>query len=125
MLTGHREHLYAISQSDQAIFDRLLPVKSPLLDAIEEIDWDEFEHLIFACYTPDVGQPAYPPLRLLKIELLSFMYGLSDRQVIERSSTDLLFRYFLQLGLAAPLPDPSTLTRFRSRLGYHEKWHGT
>jgi len=117
MLTGHREHLYAISQSDQAIFDRLLPVKSPLLDALEEIDWEEFEHLIFACYTPAFGQPAYPPLRLLKIELLSFMYGLSDRQVIERSSTDLLFRYFLQIGIAAPLPDPSTLTRFRSRLG--------
>jgi len=117
MLTGHREHLYAISQSDQAIFDRLLPVKSPLLDALEEIDWEEFEHLIFACYAPAFGQPAYPPLRLLKIELLSFMYGLSDRQVIERSSTDLLFRYFLQIGIAAPLPDPSTLTRFRSRLG--------
>lgn len=117
MLTEHREHLYAISQSDQAIFDRLLPVKSPLLDALEEIDWEEFKHLIFACYTPVNGQPAYPPLRLLKIELLSFMYGLSDRQVIERSSTDLLFRYFLQIGIAAPLPDPSTLTRFRSRLG--------
>lgn len=117
MLTEHREHLYAISQSDQALFDRLLPAKSPLLDALEEIDWEEFERLVFACYTPTVGQPAYPPLRLLKIEFLSFMYGLSDRQVIDRSSTDLLFRYFLQLGLAAPLPDPSTLTRFRSRVG--------
>ncbi len=43
MLTEHREHLYAISQSDQAILDRLLPVKSPLLAALEEIDWlDEY-----------------------------------------------------------------------------------
>lgn len=117
MLTTHRELLYAISSADEAIYSRVLPAKSTLLDALDEIDWGEFEVLIAACYTPDRGQPAYPPLRLLKIELLSFLYCLSDRQVIERVQTDLLCRYFLQIGICAPLPDPSTLSRFRSRLG--------
>jgi transposase len=117
MLTKHREFLYAISSADEAIYNRVLPAKSPLLDALDEIDWDEFEALIDGCYSPDKGQPAYPPLRLLKIELLSFMYGLSDRQVIERVRTDLLCRYFLQIGICAPLPDASILSRFRSRVG--------
>ena len=117
MLTDHREHLYAISPSDLAIYDRVLPQKSLLLDALDEVDWSEFEQLVFACYVPGAGQPAYPPLRMLKIEFLSYLYGLSDRQVIERASTDILFRYFLQIGLMAPLPDPSSLTRFRARLG--------
>ena len=117
MLTDRREHLYAISPSDLAIYDRVLPQKSLLLDALDEVDWSEFEQLVFACYDPGAGQPAYPPIRMLKIEFLSYLYGLSDRQVIERASTDILFRYFLQIGLMAPLPDPSSLTRFCARLG--------
>jgi transposase len=117
MITDHREHLYEIGSSDRAIYDRVLPKKSLLLDALEVLDWDKFEKLVFACYSKEVGQPAYPPLRMLKLELLSFMYGLSDRQLIDRASTDLLFRYFLQIGVFAPLPSASSLTRFRARLG--------
>lgn len=117
MLTDHREHIYAISPSDLAIYNRVLPKKSSLLDAMEVVDWAEFEKIVNACYCQEVGQPSYPPVRMLKLELLSYIYGLSDRQVIERASTDLLFRYFLQIGLLAPLPSSSSLTRFRARLG--------
>ena len=37
--------------------------------------------------------------------------------MIDRSQTDLLFRYFLQIPLRYPLPHPTSLTRFRGRLG--------
>lgn len=117
MLASYREHLYAITPADSAIYDRVLPEKSFLLDALDELDWGHFEELVCRAYDTRMGQPSYPPLRMFKLEVLSFLYGLSDRQVIERASTDLLFRFFLQIGINAPLPHPSTLTHFRARLG--------
>ena len=117
LLTHHRDFLYKITEQDAAIYERVLPGESKLLDAAEEIDWAGFEAKLEEFYDPKMGQPAYPPLVLFKIELLRYFYNLSDRQVIDRCWTDLLFRYFLGIGIQAKLPDPSNLTRFRGRLG--------
>jgi len=54
---------------------------------------------------------------MLKLEYLRYHYNLSDRQVIDRGSTDIAFRYFLQVDVGGLLPDPSLLCRFRGRLG--------
>jgi transposase len=54
---------------------------------------------------------------MLKLEYLRYHDNLSDRQVIARAATDVAYREFLQLGLEAPLPDPSSLCHFRGRLG--------
>lgn len=117
MLTHHRDFLYKITDQDAAIYERILPRNCKLLDALEQIDWSSFESKLEEFYAPKMGQPAYPPLILFKIELLRYLFNLSDRQVIDRCWTDLLFRYFLQIGIQAKLPDPSLLTRFRGRLG--------
>jgi len=84
---------------------------------LETIDWASFEKHLEPYYNPKLGQPAYPPLIMFKIEFLRYLYNLSDRQVIERCWTDLQFRYFLKIGLTANLPDASNLPRFRGRLG--------
>lgn len=117
MLTHHRDFLYQITPSDQLIYDRVLPRDSKLLDMLDCIDWNSFETHLAPFYVKNKGQPSYPPLILFKIEFLRYLYNLSDRQVIERCWTDLQFRYFLQMGIVAKLPDPSSLTRFRGRLG--------
>lgn len=116
MLTHHRDFLYQITPSDQLIYDRVLPRDSKLLDMLDCIDWNSFEQHLAPHYNEKMGQPAYPPLVLFKIEFLRYLYNLSDRQVIERCWTDLQFRYFLQIGIVANLPDASSLTRFRGRL---------
>lgn len=54
---------------------------------------------------------------MLKLEYLRYQYNLSDRQVIERAKTDLAFRLFLQVDVYDTLVDPSSLCRFRGRLG--------
>ena len=117
MLTHHRDFLYEISPADRLIFERVLPQKSRLLDMLGVIDWASFEQHLGAYYNQKLGQPAYPPLIMFKIEFLRYFYNLSDRQVIERCWTDLQFRYFLQIGITANLPDASNLPRFRGRLG--------
>lgn len=117
MLTHDRDFLYRITEQDAAIYERVLPQESKLLDVLDAVDWSGLEAKLEKFYHPRLGQPSYPPLIMFKIEFLRYFYNLSDRQVIERCWTDLLFRYFLQIGIRTSLPDPSSLTRFRGRLG--------
>jgi transposase, IS5 family len=53
---------------------------------------------------------------MFKILLLQSWYQLSDPAMEKQLARDLLFRRFVGLGLDAPLPDYSTLWRFRELL---------
>ena len=117
MLSEDHNSLFEITVRDREIYERVLPRESKLLDTLELIDWGAFDVQLRYYYSKNLGQPAYPPLLMFKLELLRYLYNLSDRQVIDRCSTDLLFRYFLQIGITSRLPDPSSLTYFRGRIG--------
>jgi len=80
---------------DRAVFDALLPAEHPLRDMLERILWEEFTPILEGYYSPDRGQPAIKLLIILKLEFLRYVYRLSDRQVVDRGGTDVLFRYFL------------------------------
>ena len=48
-----------------------------------------------------IGRPSVPPERLLKAMLLQCLYSVrSERQLVERLDTDLLFRWFCGSGKA-------------------------
>jgi IS5 family transposase len=117
MLANHREFLAKISDHDLAIYKRVLPDRSPLLDALDMIPWDDFRPDLEKFYCRDLGQPASSVILLLKMEYLQYLYHLSDRAVVIRANTDLLFRWFLQVPIMYRLPDSSTLCRFRARIG--------
>ena len=117
MITHENDWMLDIPDSDLDIYNRLLPKKSPLLDVLELIPWESFVPELEAFYCPDMGQPARAPLIMLKLEFLRYFFHLSDRAVIARSQTDLLFRWFLQVPIRYRLPDPTSLTKFRGRLG--------
>jgi transposase, IS5 family len=80
------------------------------------VDWAAFERLLGAIYAAPVGRPSYGPLVLLKCLLLQQWYRLSDPGLEEALSDRLSFRRFVGLALADPVPDHSTLSRFRSEL---------
>lgn len=107
----------ATSEFDQRIFDQLVSPDHYLRRAREALDFEQFRPLLTKSYSPDHGAPAVDPVRMLKIEFLQYHDNLSDRQVIERATTDVAYRYFLDLGLEDSLPDSSTLSVFRGRLG--------
>jgi IS5 family transposase len=80
------------------------------------VDWAAFERLLGTIYAAPVGRPSYGPLVLLKCLLLQQWYRLSDPGLEEALADRLSFRRFVGLALADPVPDHSTLSRFRSEL---------
>jgi len=108
---------FPLSPFDHQVFQAFVPANHLLRKALELIRWDNFHEILAAYYSPHEGQPAKPPVLLLKLEYLRYQYNLSDRQVIERSKTDIGFRYFLQVDQHDQLVDPSSLCYFRGRLG--------
>jgi transposase len=68
-------------------------------------------------YPPRLGRPSVPPERLLRAMLLQAFYGIrSERQLMERMEFDLLFRWFVGLGVDDPAWDHSSFTKNRDRL---------
>src|ERR1044071_118683 len=71
----------------------------------------------FAALYTDVGRPSIAPEKLLRAMLLQTFYGIrSERQLMERLEFDLLFRWFIGLGIDDPVWDHSTFSRNRDRL---------
>lgn len=109
--------LYGMKERDFIYYEQLLPNEDPLLDALELIDWDSMTSVLNEYYCADQGQPAISPLLMLKLEFIRYYRRLSDREVIARSRTDIVYRYFLQIPVKFRLPAPTSLVNFRSRLG--------
>ena len=63
------------------------------------------------------GRPSIPPERLLKALLLIALYSVrSERQLCEQLHYNLLFRFFLDLGMHEPIFDASTFAKNKARL---------
>lgn len=70
-----------------------------------------------ALYPPKLGRPSIPPERLLRAMLLQAFYGIrSERQLMERMEFDLLFRWFVGLGVDDAPWDHSSFSTNRDRL---------
>jgi transposase len=64
-----------------------------------------------------IGRPSIPPEQLLKATILMALYSLrSERAFCERLNYDLLFKWFLDLGIDAKAFDATTFTKNRRRL---------
>jgi transposase len=65
----------------------------------------------------ETGRPSIAPERLLRAMLLQAFYSIrSERQLMERIEFDLLFRWFVGLGIDDPVWDHSTFSKNRDRL---------
>jgi len=63
------------------------------------------------------GRPSVAPEKLLRAMLLQAFYSIrSERQLMERIEFDLLFRWFVGLGIEDPVWDHSTFSKNPDRL---------
>ena len=71
----------------------------------------------FAALYSGMGRPSVPPEKLLRAMLLQAFYSVrSERQLMERIEFDLLFRWFVGIGIDDPVWDHSTFAKNRDRL---------
>ncbi len=111
------EYYSAPTDIDLLVFEKLIPADHYLRRLKAAIDFEPFRILVADCYAAGMGAPAEDPVRLLKLSLLQFQYDLSDSQVLRQAQVNVAFRFFLDLALESPLPVPSLLSQFRTRLG--------
>jgi len=63
------------------------------------------------------GRPSIPPERLLRALVLQVLYSVrSERQLVEQVEYNLLYRWFVGLGMDDPVWNPTTFTKNRDRL---------
>jgi len=100
-----------------SLADGLVGERPGSLDRLSElIDWGALEGLLWRVHAAPVGRPGYGPLVLIRCLLLQQWYGLSDPGLEEALADRLSFRRFVGLSLSDPVPDHSTLSRFRKLL---------
>jgi transposase len=74
----------------------------------------EWAHELYA----DRGRPSIDPVVFFKLQLVMFFEDIrSERQLIATASLNLAHRWYLGYALDEDLPDHSSLTRIRQRLG--------
>jgi transposase len=65
----------------------------------------------------DSGRPSIAPEYLLRASILQILYTIrSERQLMDQIDFNILFRWFVGIGLDAPVWDHSTFTKNRDRL---------
>lgn len=89
----------------------LRKIRQVVNDALASLD-AEFE----ALYT-DFGQPSIPPERLIRASLLQILFSIrSERQLMEQMAYNLMFRWFVGVGIDDPVWAPTVFTKNRDRL---------
>ena len=103
--------------SDVDLEDRI-PARPPLRrirqvvnDALSRLDAD-FEALYV-----DFGRPSITPERLIRASLIQILFSVrSERQLMEQLHYNLMFRWFVGLGIDDPVWVPTVFTKNRDRL---------
>jgi transposase len=89
----------------------LRTIRTIVNEALSELSSD------FAVLYAPLGRPSIAPEKLLRASLLQAFYSIrSERQLMERLEFDLLFRWFVGLGIDDPAWDHSVFSKNRDRL---------
>jgi transposase len=105
------DHLIAVSLEDLVPTDHFYRHLETTLDLSFVREWTR------ELYAQQ-GRPSIDPVVFFKLQLIMFFEGIrSERQLIETASLNLAHRWYLGYALDEHLPDHSSLTRIRQRLG--------
>lgn len=90
--------------------------RSSLDDLVGLIDWAPVERALAEISSAAKGEPAWPPLALLRALLLSVWYDLSDVRLAEALDDRASFRRFCGFSTSEPTPERTAFVRFRKAL---------
>jgi len=116
-----------LNDFERQLFARLVPQEHFLRRLEGIIDFERFRPTLTQHYCPWVGRPALDPVLMLKLDLLSIQYRLSDRELLRQVQVNMAYRLFLDIGSESVLPHHTSMTYFRKRVGadaLKEIFHG-
>ena len=90
------------------------------LDAV--LDLGFVPGLLQQAYPSNLGHPGIDPVLAVRMILLSYLYDLSDVRVCEEIHFHAGYRWFCRLDFHRPVPDRTTLVKFRKRCRGHGLW---
>jgi len=105
------------TEIDLMVYEKMIPEDHILRQFKKVIEFEQFRDLVKECYHPNLGRSAEDPVIMLKLEVLQYLDGLSDRKVLKEVQVNVAYRYFLDLSMDSPLPSIGLLSQFRRRLG--------
>jgi IS5 family transposase len=106
------------------IYERVVPRDHFLVQLNRVVDWDSFTELLLPAYKglAEEGRPPYPPVTILKMLVIAYLYRFSERQVEEATNLNLAIKEFVGLAVDELAPDHSTLSEFNRRLREAGGW---
>ena len=99
--------------------DNMLNQRHALYRLADLVAWSVFDNEFGSLYCPDYGSPGKPTRLMVGLHYLKHCYGLSDEAVVSGWVENPYWQYFCgetYFQHEAPI-DPSSLTRFRRRIG--------
>ena len=116
----HQRYVETNSNSffGEYLYDQIVSEDHFLRKLREVVDWGYFTKRLIKLYKGQgvVGRPPFDPALVLKVEVIAYLYKLSERQVEVYVNENLPAKYFVGLAVDGKAPDHSTLTVFRERL---------
>ena len=109
--------LRSVDQPITVSLETLVPADHFYRHLDAQLDLSFVREWVAELYKPG-GRPSIDPIVFFKLQLILFFEGLrSERRLIETANLHLAHRWYLGYGLEEALPDHSSLTRIRQRLG--------
>jgi transposase len=82
------------------------------------LDFTFIESMLPNAGGASAGRPAVAPETIFRMLTLGRFYGIrSERRLCDEIQVNIAYRWFVGIGLSAPVPDHSTISRLRRRLG--------
>ncbi|HGF4681464.1 IS1182 family transposase [Escherichia coli] len=103
-------------QFETITLDELVPEDHLVRQIDAVIDFEFIRDAVAYLYCPNNGRPAIDPVRLIKMMLLGYLFGIpSERRLVKEIQVNVAYRWFLRMGLTEKVPDASTLSQNRIR----------
>lgn len=103
-------------QFEMVTLEELVPEDHLVRKIDAAIDFEFIRDAVAHLYCADNGRPAIDPVRLIKMMLLGYLFGVpSERRLVKEIQVNVAYRWFLRMGLTEKVPDASTLSQNRIR----------
>ncbi len=106
------------------VYQRIIPQNHFLVALNELFSWEDMSAELITAYKGRgiLGRRPYNPSQIFKMLFISYLYGVSERQVEEMVNFHLVVKWFVGLAVDEMAPDHSTLTRFKNRYLQEGHW---